>query len=1294
MNFSLVLLLFILLTSCGYNSDVGLVSETPAVSTIESPSNGTYGETENISITINFNRIVVVSGTPCLTITLDSGVVCASYASGSDSKELTFSYTVRPGDQDSDGIRIGAIDLNGGSIIDKRSRDASLDFTSGDTSQILVSTPGLGPNIQSVRLEHSGLRTGKKIDFIVEYDQDVIVGFGPPPSLEITLESGTVYAEYDTFSGTRIAFSYMIQSGDFDTDGLTLGTSILLNGSTITDLSGLVNADRTLDPGDINISGITVDGLDPVLESIDTPTNGYYKLGQVLEFKLNFSENVIVGSSVRIPLTIGSSTDYATYVSGSGNNQIVFSYTVTGAREDHNGIEIGAIDLNLGSIRDIFGDSAVLTHSTSTPNIKVDTIAPTISSLVAGAGTFRAGEKIPFHAVFSEAVIADPSYYISFGVGALSRQASYTSGNSTSSLVFEFTVPDDDYDSDGISINLNYSDPDMGSITDLAGNPLTSTTWPGDSVRSGTLVDARASVSSVSLPENGDYKTNSQLDFTVNYERSVVVTGTPRLTLDVGGNTYYANYLSGSGSTALVFRYTVAANDVDYDGITLAETIDLNGGDIKRNGARLRLDIGSSSTERILVDGITPAILTIETRDSNYKLGESFDFTVSFDHEVRISGTPRLPLQIGSSTVYANYISSPVLRTMMFRYTVSSTDIDADGISIAAGSIDLNGGTIQDNFLDNANIQISAQSFNLLKVDGIVPSISSITPPDNGTYNLNQDLNFFLQYNEPVRVSGVPRLEINIGSDTVYANYVDGTETNTLKFKYTIPAGKVDTNGISISTSVDLNGGSIIDLFLNNQSPLTFTAPTLTGVLVNSLVPSITGVEGPLAGTFLYNQTLNFAVHFSDAVTVTGTPKLDLDIGGNTTLQATYSSGSGTNTLYFSYQITTAGLSETEGVAAVSLRQFSGSTIKNASGFDADLTMLTEIFTGVLVDTTGPLLLPVTKPANGVYKNGGTNPTISFLVPFSQAMTVTGTPRIPLTVGSTTQYANYSAGSGTTQLTFSYSPSTSSLDLDGITASTSIDLNSGTIKNSSNQAPLSLNLGTLDLSKVFVAIPEMSHWYDLSDTSTLTLSGPENAKVVTVIQDKIGNYHFTHSSPSGVSYNPTGFNGRGQGYVDCAAPESFSQGVNRTSPIGGIFVYRAPYRSSLSESVTQLMIGGTSSTEFRINFRTINSSYVVNEGEIQAGGALPYAAPFSSSLGWGIAGLPLNAYNFPETWTRNAYATMGWTWNAPTSFNYKLCQFDGEIAEVILFDSSHPSKELTNEIGTYIFNRYGLNLPP
>ena len=74
----------------------------------------------------------------------------------------------------------------------------------------------------------------------------------------------------------------------------------------------------------------------------------------------------------------------------------------------------------------------------------------------------------------------------------------------------------------------------------------------------------------------------ANLDFTVNTDSAVTVTGTPRLTLTIGSSTRFANYNAGaSTSTALVFRYAVQASDFDADGITVASPIDLNGGTIR-----------------------------------------------------------------------------------------------------------------------------------------------------------------------------------------------------------------------------------------------------------------------------------------------------------------------------------------------------------------------------------------------------------------------------------------------------------------------------------------------------------------------------------------------------------------------------------------------------------------------------------------------------------------------------------------------------------------------------------------
>ncbi|MEI7601285.1 MAG: arabinofuranosidase catalytic domain-containing protein [Aestuariivirga sp.] len=70
------------------------------------------------------------------------------------------------------------------------------------------------------------------------------------------------------------------------------------------------------------------------------------------------------------------------------------------------------------------------------------------------------------------------------------------------------------------------------------------------------------------------------LVFTATASEPVIVTGTPRIAIDVGGATRFATYASGSGTAALTFSYAVQAGDFDANGITIAAPLDLNGGSI------------------------------------------------------------------------------------------------------------------------------------------------------------------------------------------------------------------------------------------------------------------------------------------------------------------------------------------------------------------------------------------------------------------------------------------------------------------------------------------------------------------------------------------------------------------------------------------------------------------------------------------------------------------------------------------------------------------------------------------
>ena len=125
-------------------------------------------------------------------------------------------------------------------------------------------------------------------------------------------------------------------------------------------------------------------------------------------------------------------------------------------------------------------------------------------------------------------------------------------------------------------------------------------------------------VSSVTVPPNGTYSAGSNLDFTVNFSEIVNVTGTPYISLMIGTAYRNAIYTSGSGTSALVFRYTVQVGDSDGDGITVGESLYTSGGtitDTAGNNATLTLN-SVGITSDVLVNASGANITTLATLDS------------------------------------------------------------------------------------------------------------------------------------------------------------------------------------------------------------------------------------------------------------------------------------------------------------------------------------------------------------------------------------------------------------------------------------------------------------------------------------------------------------------------------------------------------------------------------------------------------------------------------------------------------------------------------------------------------
>ena len=86
---------------------------------------------------------------------------------------------------------------------------------------------------------------------------------------------------------------------------------------------------------------------------------------------------------------------------------------------------------------------------------------------------------------------------------------------------------------------------------------------------------------------------------------------------------------------------------------------------------------------------------------------------------------------------------------------------------------------------------------------------------------------------ESVNVTGTPHIAVDVGGTTRQAPYTSGTGTNALTFTLSPQAGDVDLDGVTVSSPIDLNGGTIKDTKGNPLSSLTFTPPNTANVKVN-----------------------------------------------------------------------------------------------------------------------------------------------------------------------------------------------------------------------------------------------------------------------------------------------------------------------------------------------------------------------------------------------------------------------------------------------------------------------------
>lgn len=193
--------------------------------------------------------------------------------------------------------------------------------------------------------------------------------------------------------------------------------------------------------------------------------------------------------------------------------------------------------------------------------------------------------------------------------------------------------------------------------------------------------------------------------------------------------------------------------------------------------------------------------------------------------------------------------------------------------------------------------------------DVTAPKVVNITSSNpNGSYGIGATIVILVQFDEPLVVTGTPRLTLETGAGDIIVDFTGLAAPDTMEFVYTALATFSSSDlDVQSSTALGLNGGTIKDAAGNDADrtlPVGAAAGSLAtnkDLVLDGARPFVTAWSGPTNGTYHAGDTVPIAVTFSEIVSSTDAT-LTLALDGATRV-VPLTSGSGTPTLVFNYVV-------------------------------------------------------------------------------------------------------------------------------------------------------------------------------------------------------------------------------------------------------------------------------------------------------------------------------------------------------------------------------------------------------
>ncbi|NCT84572.1 MAG: DUF4347 domain-containing protein [Comamonadaceae bacterium] len=516
---------------------------------------------------------------------------------------------------------------------------------------------------------------------------------------------------------------------------------------------------------------------------------------------------------------------------------------------------------------------------------------------------------------------------------------------------------------------------------------------------------------------------NATLSGVISGASTLTKAGASTLTL-TGTNTYGATTVSagtlsvagdanlgsgtvtlGSGSTLAVTGATTIDNAIALSGnatvdtaanTTLSGVISGSNNLTKTGSAVLTLTGSNSYSGSTSINAGTLSVASDANLGAgalNLANGTTLQITGNTTIDNALALTGLVTVNAGAAATLSGTISGTgsLTKTGSSNLTLSGSNTNSGATTVAAGTLVVNGSTSSATMVASGATLAGSGT---LGGDVTVQSGGTLSPGNGGAGTLTVNGNLTLASGSTLALD-INGTTAGTGYDRVVVNGTVDVSGATLAVTHGYAAGSGDSytvivndaadavtgtfGGVSEGTKINAagNGTELTTSYVGGSgNDLTLTAP---------IAPTVTSVSSSTAnGTYKIGDVITVTVRFDSAVNVTGTPTLTLETGV-TDRVLNYLSGSGTDTLTFSYTVQAGDSSADLDYASSSALSLNGGTIKDGADRSAILTLPTPGAAGSLgankalvVDGVRPTATSITLSDTALRIGGTANVTITF----------------------------------------------------------------------------------------------------------------------------------------------------------------------------------------------------------------------------------------------------------------------------------------------------------------------------